>query len=334
MGSDCTRSPFREILARRSDTAVDSSHVRPGASPRQNGIVGAAPFASSTRTRPASTRRMRHDVEPSMNTSPAMLSTAKSSSSVPTTVSSGSARTRNCALSGIAPPDVIAARRAPRRPRTTPCTRSRWRNAPLRPRLVLMPSDSMSMTASKSARVRSRIAIGAANEREQIVFLPVLGGGHGDDLLPHHVERRRRHQQAIELALRDRPHQRRAFDQLVAGRREDPPLRLGRVLDLVSRSADALQRDGDRSRRSDLADEIDGADVDAQLERRGGDDRLELSGFELLFGRQPQLARQAAVMREHRVFAEPLGQMVRHALGQPPRVDEDERRFVFAESAR
>ena len=227
---------------------------------------------------------MRHDVVPSRNTSPAMLSTAKSSSSVPTTVSSGSASTRYCALSGIAPPDVIAASRAPRRPRTTPCTRSRCRNAPLRPRLVLMPSDSMSMTASKSARVRSAIAIGAANEREQIVFLPVLGGGHGDDLLRQHVERRRRDQQAIELALRDRAHQRRAFDQLVARGREDPALRLGRVLDLMSRPADALQRDGDRSRRADLADEIDGADVDAELERRGGDDRLQLAGFEPLFG--------------------------------------------------
>ena len=183
--------PFRRIFARSSDTAVDSSHVRPGASPRQNGIVGAAPFASSTRTRPASTRRMRHDVEPSMNTSPAMLSTAKSSSSVPTTVSSGSASTRNCALSGIAPPEVIAARRAPRLPRTTPCTRSRWRNAPLRPRFVLMPSDSMSMTASKSAPRQIGIAIGASNEREKVVFLPVFRGRHGDDLLPHDVERSR-----------------------------------------------------------------------------------------------------------------------------------------------
>ncbi len=54
--------------------------VRPGASPRQNGMAGAAPCASSTRTRPDSTRRMRQDVVPSRNTSPAMLSTAKSSS--------------------------------------------------------------------------------------------------------------------------------------------------------------------------------------------------------------------------------------------------------------
>ena len=44
----------------------------PGASPSQNGMVGGAPCASSTRTRPLSTRRMRHEVLPSRKTSPAM----------------------------------------------------------------------------------------------------------------------------------------------------------------------------------------------------------------------------------------------------------------------
>ncbi len=99
----------------------------------------------------------------------------------------------------------------------------------------------------------------------------------------------------------------------------------------MPRSSNALQRDRNRSRRANLAHEIDGADVDAQLERRRGDHGLELSGLELLFGGQAQLARQAAVMREHRVFAEPLGEIVRHALGQPPRVDEDERRPMFVD---
>ena len=193
-------------------------------------------------------------------------------------------------------------------------------------------ADALGQHVDHGVEIAARqigVAIGAANEREQIVFLPVLGGGHGDDLLAHHVQRRRRDQQAIELTLQDRAYQRGAFDQLVARRREDPPLRLGRVLDLMSRPADALQRNGDRSWRSDLADEIHGADVDAELERRGGDNRLQLSGFELLFGGQPQLAGQAAVMGEHRVFAKPLGQMMGDALGQPPRVHEDEGRPVF-----
>ena len=81
------------IFSRSRETSRESSNVRPGASPFQNGIEGAAPCASSTRTRPGSTRRIRHEVVPSKKTSPAMLSTAKSSSSVPTTTPSGSATT-------------------------------------------------------------------------------------------------------------------------------------------------------------------------------------------------------------------------------------------------
>ncbi len=147
-------------------------------------------------------------------------------------------------------------------------------------------TDAFGQHLDDGVEIRARqvgIAVRAANEREEIVLLPVLGGGHRHDLLPHDVERGDRHEQAIELALRDGADQRGAFDELVASGREDAPLRLGRMLDLVSRSPDALQRNSDRSRRADLADEIDRADVDAELERCRRDDGLELSGFQLLF---------------------------------------------------
>ena len=48
------RSPRAAATPRR-----DSSSLRPGASPSQNGMVGAMPCASSTRTTPRSTRMMR-----------------------------------------------------------------------------------------------------------------------------------------------------------------------------------------------------------------------------------------------------------------------------------
>ena len=67
--------------------------MRPGASPNQNGIVGDAPPASSTRTWPLPTLRMRQALLPSRKTSPLMLSTAKSSFTVPTNTLSGSATT-------------------------------------------------------------------------------------------------------------------------------------------------------------------------------------------------------------------------------------------------
>ena len=61
---------------------------------------------------------------PSSMMSPALLSTAKSSSSVPTTMPSGSATTVKSAVSGMAPPLVMAASRLPRRGRNFRFTRS------------------------------------------------------------------------------------------------------------------------------------------------------------------------------------------------------------------
>ncbi len=74
-------------------TSRDSSAVRASPSPFQNGTVGGRPAASSTRTTPASTRRMRQECEPRRKMSPAIDSMAKSSSSVPTTASVGSSTT-------------------------------------------------------------------------------------------------------------------------------------------------------------------------------------------------------------------------------------------------
>ena len=93
-------------------------------------------------------------------------------------------------------------------------------------------------------------------------------------------------------------------------------------------AADALQEARDRARRADLADEIDVADVDAEFERGGGDQRLQLAALEPLLGVEPLLLGEAAVMRRHLLLAEPLGELARRPLGQPARVDEDQRRAV------
>ena len=96
----------------------------------------------------------------------------------------------------------------------------------------------------------------------------------------------------------------------------------------MARAARALQEGRDRARRSELAHEVDVADVDAELERGGGDEDLELAVLQPLLGLEPQLLGHAAVMRHHAIGAEELGQMPRRALGHPARVDEDERRAV------
>jgi hypothetical protein len=56
-------------------------------------MLGGWPRASSTRTRPGSMRRMSQDALPSWKMSPAMLSNAKSSFTVPMKVPVGSSTT-------------------------------------------------------------------------------------------------------------------------------------------------------------------------------------------------------------------------------------------------
>ena len=96
----------------------------------------------------------------------------------------------------------------------------------------------------------------------------------------------------------------------------------------MARAPRALQKCRDRSRRTELADQLDIADVDAELERRGGDQHLQLAALQALLGLEPQLLRHAAVVRGDVLVAEQLGQVARGALGHAARVDEDQRRSV------
>ena len=79
--------------------------------------------------------------------------------------------------------------------------------------------------------------------------------------------------QRIELTGAHRIEQRGALDQLVAAERQQPAL--GYAADGVIGSADPLQKGGDRARRAELAHQLDLADVDAELERRGRDQRAQ-----------------------------------------------------------
>ncbi len=89
--------------------------------------------------------------------SPAMLSTAQSSSTWPMVTPSGSATTAYWAVSGIAPPLVMAARRDPRRAFSSLLTPSRWSLAPCaRPARRATPSACISTTSSNCLRGRLR----------------------------------------------------------------------------------------------------------------------------------------------------------------------------------
>ena len=103
--------------------------------------------------------------------------------------------------------------------------------------------------------------------------------------------------------------------------------RLG-CADGVAGAADALHAARDRRRRLDLDDEIDRAHVDAELQRRGGDQAAELAGLEPVFDLDALRPRERAVVRADQRLAGQLVERGGQPLGEPPAVDEDERGAV------
>ena len=125
----------------------------------------------------------------------------------------------------------------------------------------------------------------------------------------------------------------RALEQVAAELGEDPPA--ADLADAVPGAADALQAAGDGLGRLDLQDEVDGAHVDAELERGGGDEAGQLAGLQQLLDLRALLARERAVVGARDlagcVLPGELVQAQRDALGRAAVVDEDDRRVVLAD---
>ena len=58
----------------------------------------------------------------------------------------------------------------------------------------------------------------------------------------------------------------------------------------MARASDALQEGRDRARRAELADKIDVADIDAELERRGRHHGGECAGLQPLLRVEPSVS--------------------------------------------
>src|SRR5208282_5369586 len=112
---------------------------------------------------------------------------------------------------------------------------------------------------------------------------------------------------------------------------EEPAL--GRRAEAVPRAADALNRGRDGFGRIELAYELDSANVDAEFERRGRNDRLQLAALETLLGEQALDPSEAAMMRHHCVGAEPLLQIQRDPLRMPAAQREDQRRSMLPDES-
>ena len=108
------------------------------------------------------------------------------------------------------------------------------------------------------------VRVGTPRHVVQVVGPPFLAADRRDDLLGQNVERRLRDGESIELAAPHRVEKGGALDELVARQRKETPHR--EAAHRVPGPPDALQQGGDRARRADLADQVDRADVDAELQ--------------------------------------------------------------------
>ena len=176
------------------------------------------------------------------------------------------------------------------------------------------------------------ISIRAADQREEFLFFPVFRRGAGDDLLRENIERFLRYLKAVQLTPAHTTQRGHALDQLVATQRKQPALR--HTAALVLRPADALKQRGNRTGRSELAHQVHRANVNAQFQRGGGDQRLEFAPFQPVLRLETQFRRETAVMGRSLVRSQPLAQMARDGFRQPPRVDEHQRRSVLLDQFR
>ncbi len=172
------------------------------------------------------------------------------------------------------------------------------------------------------------VGVSAATQREQRVLRPRGARALGDELLGEDVERRARLRRAIEHAAAHRAHDRVRLDQLVLGEREEASLRQPR--DAVPRAPDPLEERRDRAGGAHLDHELDVPDVDAELERRRGDEHGELAALEAPLCFASERGRETAVVATHALAAEPGTEPGRDALGELAGVHEHERRPVRA----
>ena len=161
-----------------------------------------------------------------------------------------------------------------------------------------------------------------ADEVVEGVLGPGLAGGLGHDLLGEDVKGGGQGIDAVEASGADGADEGGALQQLVAGGGEEAAM--GAEAEGMAGAPDALEEGGDAAGRAHLADQVDGADVDAELEGGGGDEGAKVACLEALLDVQAAFLRDAAVVAGDRLLAEALGELLGGSLGEGAGVDEDE----------
>ncbi len=257
----------------------------------------------------------------------------------------------------MVPPEVTASRCAPGRP-----VSRAGHPVPHDPRpqlgelLARVPAGEQVEGGVEGRPRQRRERRRPADEREHVVDVEVVDGGHRDDLLGQHVERVGRHRQRLDRAGAHPLDGDRRLHQVGAVLGQHHPAR--HLADLVAGAADPLHAAGHRGRRLDLHDQVDGTHVDAELEAAGRDDARQPARLEVVLDQRPLLLADRAVVgagqqvtgaaRWPRTAPSPARESPRRrrgssparvgrdlvqpggeALGQPARVGEDDRRPVL-----
>ncbi len=141
------------------------------------------------------------------------------------------------------------------------------------------PDDGVEVATSERAE-----RPGAPQPVVERGFRPILRRDFGDNLLGEHVKRPVGDLKPVKLPAANAVDQGRAFDEVVA--REWKQSSLGRPVDGVAGPSDPLQEGRDRTWGTDLANEVDVADVDPEFERGSRDQRPQVAAFQPLLGRE------------------------------------------------
>jgi hypothetical protein len=176
------------------------------------------------------------------------------------------------------------------------------------------------------------VGVGLADALQGFVGVPHAGEGHADDVLAEDVQGLIGDREGVELALAGVLGDHGALDEVVVVERDEQALALG--AQLVPGAADALQGPGDATRRGQQHDEVDRADVDAELEARARDDGVHLALAERVLDLVAALLGEGAVVgadRALKAVGVALDQAVHDALGPGAGVREDERGVVLAD---
>ena len=165
---------------------------------------------------------------------------------------------------------------------------------------------------------------GFATQFPQVLLGDLSAGDGSDHLLSQDVQRLFGDVDPIQLSGADSPHGCSGLQQLVPGEGKEETL--GDGIQAVPGAADSLQQAGNGAGSSDMADEVDVADVDAQFQRGRGHNHRDGAGLQLPFRRQAALLGQTAVVGGDLIFPQALTQLVRDSFRQAAGVDKDQGR--------